>query len=108
MENQTAKEGKLLATISHFWVIGTLISWFLNLKKQNSFTSFYNRQMIGWHLLFFINGWVVYSFFGGFIGWITSAILVVFWLMSFFGAISKRKRLIPFFGDYFQNLFRSL
>ncbi|TYP96739.1 hypothetical protein C7447_10638 [Tenacibaculum adriaticum] len=108
MENQTAKEGQLLAIISHFWIIGTLISWLLNLKKQNSFTSFYIRQMIGWHLLLFLNGWLIYNFFGGFIKWILGGILAIFWLMSIFGAITEKERLIPFFGEYFQNFFRSL
>lgn len=111
MENtpvNNTKNGKLLAIIAHFWVIGTLISWVLNLKKKNDFTSFYTRQMIGWHLLAFLNGWLILKFFGGFIKWILGSILVIFWLISIFGAISEKRKLIPFFGDKFQEWFRSL
>ncbi len=108
MINLTAKEGKTLAIIAHFWVFGTLISWFLNLKDQNSFTNFYVRQMIGWHLLVFLNGWLIYNFLGGFIKWVLGVILVFFWFMSLLGALSSRERLTPVFGTYFQDWFKSL
>ncbi|MFD0992062.1 hypothetical protein [Tenacibaculum geojense] len=107
MEN-TASDGKMLAIISHFWVIGTLISWVLNLSKKNTFTAFYNRQMIGWHLLTFLNGWLIYNYLGGFIKWILGVILFIFWIISLFGAITGKEKLIPVFGTYFQNFFRSL
>lgn len=108
LPSNNAKDGKLLAIIAHFWVIGLLVAWVLNLKKNNSFTSFYTRQMIGWHLLAFLNGWLIYSFFGGFIKWILGVVLVIFWLMSLLGALTTKLRLIPFFGEKFQEWFRSL
>lgn len=108
MDKITIKDGKLLAIISHFWILGTIIAWFLNLKKQNTFTSFYVRQMIGWHLLAFLNGWLIYNFFGGFIKWILGVILFFFWLISIIGAFSGSKKFIPAFGPYFQNIFKSL
>ncbi|MCH2033538.1 MAG: hypothetical protein MK202_08480 [Tenacibaculum sp.] len=109
MKNLTSvEEGKTLALISHFWFIGTVIAWILNLKKQNEFTRFYVRQMLGWDLLAFLNGWLIYSFLGGFIKWIIGVILVLFWIISFIGCLSGDKKLIPVFGEHFQDWFKSL
>lgn len=107
-DKQSAEDGKLLAMVSHFFILGTIISWILNLNKQNSFVSFYNRQMIGWHLLIFLNGWLIYAFFGGFIKFIIWGVLIFLWITSLFGAMKEKETLIPVFGAYFQKIFRSL
>lgn len=107
--NNDVKDGKLLAVIAHFWLIGTVVAWVLNLKKNNSFTSFYVRQMIGWHLLTFLNGFIVLKILRiGFLKWILGVILFIFLLMSFFSAFSGKKSLTPFFGEKFQEWFKSL
>lgn len=106
--NQTAQEGRLLAIVAHFFAIGILASWVLNLQKENSFVSFYNRQMIGWHVLMFLNGGLIHFFLGGFIKFIIWGVLIFLWITSLFGAMKEKKVLIPFFGPYFQKIFRSL
>lgn len=106
MSNLVVKEGKLFAVVSHFWLIGLVIAWVLNLKKQNTFTNFYVRQMLGFNLLLFLEGGL--AFLGGFIKWVLGVVLFVFWLISVFGAITGEKKLIPFFGPYFQDWFKSL
>ena len=108
VDEQTAKDGKLLALLSHFFIIGTIIAWVLNLKKQNEFAAFYIRQMIGWHLLLFLIEGIVYSIFGWFIAKILFYILIFIWLTSIFGAFSNKLKLMPVVGEYFQKIFRSL
>ena len=108
MSNQTVNDGKIYAIISHFWILGTLIALLLNFSKKNSYANFYIKQMLGWHLLSFVNGWIVYKYIGGFIGWIIGAILFVFWIISLIGAFKGEKKLIPVFGEHFQNWFKSL
>lgn len=108
MNNQTVNDGKTSAIISHFWILGTIIAFFLNLNSKNSFASFYIRQMIGLHLLSFLNGWLVYKYLGGFIGWGIGVVLFIFWIISILGAFGGEKKLLPVFGEHFQNWFKSL
>ena len=103
-----SNKGRLLAVICHLWGIGLLISWIVNLNLKNNFVSFYNRQILGWHVLAFFNGWLIYAVLGGFIKWILGGVLVLFWIISIIGAFSKTKTLMPIFGGYFQKIFRSL
>jgi len=102
------EEGKTNAIISHFLIIGTLVAFILDNNKKNPFTRFYLRQMIGIHLLSLINGWVVYKYFGGFVGWIISAGLVFFWVISFINVLKGEKKLVPIFGEHFQEWFKSI
>ncbi len=100
------EEGKTNAIISHFTIIGTIIAIFLNNSKKNQFTSFYIRQMIGLHLLSFLNGWLTKQYLSG---WISSAIgitIFLFWLISFIGAINNNEKVIPYIGDKFQEWFK--
>jgi len=106
-DEQTTKDGKLLAIVAHFPILGTLIAWILNLKKNNEFTSFYVRQMIGYQLLAFIIEAIV-SKFSGTLETILGIVLFVFWIISIIGAITGKLKLMPVVGEYFQKLFRSL
>lgn len=109
LPSNDVKDGKILAIISHFWVIGLLISWVLNLKKNNTFTSFYTRQMIGWNLLTFLNTFIILKVLRfDFLKWIFGIILLIFWFISLFGAISGEKKLMPYIGEKIQDFFRSL
>jgi len=108
VDEQTAKDGKLLAILSHFWVIGTIIAWVLNLKKQNEFTSFYVRQMIGFQLVSFLLQAIVSSIVGGFITWVLGVVLFAFWVISLIGSFGTDLKFMPFIGEYFQKIFKSL
>ena len=107
MENQTAKEGRLTAIISHFWVIGLLIAFVLNMNKRNSFSSFYIRQMIGLNLLQLINVYIIYSYLGSFIGWIVGVIIFILWAISLIGALKSEEKLVPVVGEQFQQWFNN-
>lgn len=107
VDEQTAKDGKFLAILSHFWIVGTLIAWVLNLKKKNEFAGFYIRQMIGFQIL----GFVIEAVVAGISGTIASIlgfVLFIFWILSLFGAFSDKLKPMPVIGEYFQKIFRSL
>lgn len=102
------KEGKLAAIISHFWVVGLVIGFVMNLNKKNYFTSFYLRQMIGLNLAQFLNGVVVYNYLGNTASWIVGVLLFIGWIISLFGAFKGEEKLIPYVGEYFQNWFNQI
>ena len=108
MENQTVKEGKTYAIISHFWVIGLIIAIILNLSKKNTFASFYIRQMIGINLLIIINKYLVYDMIGSFVGWICGVIIFILWFISIIGAIKGEEKAVPVIGGHFQNWFKAI
>ncbi|MDD7916012.1 hypothetical protein [Polaribacter ponticola] len=107
MINQSVNEGKTAAIISHFWIIGLIIAFIMNMSKKNYFSSFYIRQMIGLNALQFLNGWIVYKFLGGTAGWIVGVLLFVLWIISLFGAIKSEEKLVPVVGEQFQNWFKN-
>lgn len=102
------KDGKLAAIICHFWIVGLVIGFVMNLNKKNYFTSFYLRQMIDMNLAQFLNGVVVYNYLGDTAGWIVGVLLFIGWLISLFGAFKEEEKLIPYVGEYFQNWFNQI
>ena len=108
MENQTVNEGKTAAIISHLWIIGLIIAFFMNNSKKNSFTSFYIRQMIGLNLIQILNGWVIYKFLGITAGAIVSLIVLVLWVISLIGAVKGEEKLVPAVGVQFQDWFKNI
>lgn len=108
MENTSVSEGKTAAIISHFWVIGLIIAFVMNMNKKNYFTSFYIRQMIGLNILQFINQAIIYKYLGGTIGWVVWITLIVLWFISLMGAIKGEEKEVPVVGEHFQNWFRGI
>ena len=108
MENQTVNEGKTMAIISHLWVIGLIIAFFMNNSKKNYFASFYIRQMVGVNLIQVLNGWIVYKFLGNTAGIIVSVIVLVLWVISLIGAVKGEEKKVPVVGDQFQDWFKNI
>lgn len=108
MENQTVNEGKTTAIISHLWIIGLVIAFFMNNSKKNSFASFYIRQMIGLNLIQVLNGWIVYKFLGTTAGAIVSLIVLVLWVISLIGTVKGEEKRVPVVGDQFQDWFKNI
>ena len=108
MENQTVNEGKTTAIISHLWIIGLIIAFFMNNSKKNSFASFYIRQMIGLNLIQLINGWVIYKFLGTMAGGVVGIIVFILWVISLIGAIKGEEKSVPVLGDQFQDWFKNI
>ncbi|MHB0755787.1 DUF4870 domain-containing protein [Polaribacter sp. M15] len=108
MENTSVKDGKTIAIISHLWVVGLVIAFIMNMNKKNYFASFYIRQMIGLNILQFLNGAIMYRYFGDTIGWILGIVLFVLWIISLIGAIQGEEKEVPVVGEHFQNWFRGI
>jgi uncharacterized membrane protein len=108
MANQQIKDGKKAAIISYIPVIGLLISFYLNKNKQNYFASFHIRQSIGLNILYFLNNWVVYSYFGITAGNIGKVGILVLFILGIIGALQEQQKLIPLLGEKFQEWFKNI
>ncbi len=106
--NPGVDEGKKTAIISHFWIIGLVIAFIMNMNKKNYFASFYIRQMIGLNLLQFLNGAIIYKYFGSTLGWIIGVMIFILWVISLISAIQGEEKEVPVVGEHFQNWFRGV
>jgi len=108
MDSGTVNEGKTIAIISYFHIIGLIIAFILNQNKHNSFASFHLRQSIGIILLSFIINFI--SRYSN-LSWIDNLLwLGVFalWIIALIGAIQGEEKKIPILGDQFQEWFKSI
>lgn len=108
MENHSVNQGKTAAIVSHFWIIGLIIAFVMNLNKKNYFTSFYIRQTIGLNLIQFINGAIIYKYIGDTPGKIIWILLIIAWVISLVSAIKGEERELPYVGAYFQKWFNGI
>jgi hypothetical protein len=108
MKNSTITEGKTAALISYIPVIGVLIAFFLNKDKRNYFASFHIRQTFGLNILYFINQWVIYSYFGLTAGDIGKGGVLVLFILGGLGALKGQEKLVPLLGDKFQEWFKNI
>lgn len=108
MENHSVNQGKTAAIISHFWIIGLIIAFVMNLNKKNYFTSFYIRQTIGLNLIQFINGAIIYKYIGDTPGKIIWILLIIAWVISLVSAIKGEEKELPYVGAYFQKWFNGI
>lgn len=108
MENTSVNEGKIAAIISHFWVIGLVIAFVMNMNKKNYFTSFYIRQMVGLNVFQFLNGAIIYKYISTSASWLVGVLIFVLWLISLISAIKGEEKELPIVGEHFQNWFRGL
>ena len=108
MENLTANEGKTNAIISYLTLIGTIVAYALNTTTKNSFASFHIRQNIGLNILFFLNKYIIYDYFGWLAGGIIGFVLFILWVIGLIGAINGEEKRIPVFGDQFQAWFKNI
>ena len=108
MENHSVNQEKTAAIISHFWIIGLIIAFVMNLNKKNYFTRFYIRQTIGLNLIQFINGAIIYKYIGDTPGKIIWILLIIAWVVSLVSAIKGEERELPYVGAYFQKWFNGI
>lgn len=108
MENHSVNQGKTAAIVSHFWIIGLIIAFVMNLNKKNYFTSFYIRQTIGLNLIQFINGAIIYKYIGDTPGKIIWILLIIAWVISLVSAIKGEEKELPYVGAYFQKWFNGI
>lgn len=108
MDNYTIKEGKTIAIISYITWIGTLVAFFMNNEKRNSFAAFHIRQALGITLFSMVNSVFLLRYIGlwtsGFIG----VGLFILLIIGLVGAIQGEEKKIPLFGDIFQDWFKRI
>ncbi len=105
MEDVTAREGRLLATVAYLTFIGTFIAYFGNMEKKNSFVFYHIRQMLGL-LLMLLVAQTSHAYISQALGdvlWISTFIL---WAIGLYGAIAMKRLPVPFLGKMFQHWFR--
>lgn len=107
MINQTAKDGKTWAIVSHLTFVGLIIAVIMNMDKRNAFTSFYNRQMLGLVILLFISQ-ITDKYINGTLGYILWIISAIGWLFSFIHILKGEIKPIPYIGEKFQEWFRNI
>jgi len=108
MNTYTVKEGKIIAILSYITWIGTLIAYFMNTSKQNSFAAFHIRQSIGLSLCSFIITAIQIGPDMGMIGLILKIGLLILWVIGLIGCIQGEEKKIPLFGDVFQDWFQRI
>ena len=106
--NSSGWDPKTLGIISYLTIVGWVIALFLN-NPRTEYVSFHLRQSIG--IILFgaatsalavvpVLGWMV-----AMAGW---GFTIYLWLIAFLGALQGEEKSVPFFGDIFQDLFKSL
>jgi uncharacterized membrane protein len=96
-------DDKTKSIVTHLFGIGWIIALVMNQNDKGEMTSFYLRQMLG-ILIFSVLAWIPIPFLP-FIIWIAAFIL---WVLSFVGALSGEKKLVPVVGDMFQQWFKGI
>jgi len=108
MYNNTVSEGKTIAIISYFHVIGLLIAFVMNQNKRNPFASFHIRQSVGLVLLSFLVNFL--NRFSNF-DWLSNLLwfgVFALWVIALIGAFQGQEKRIPLLGDQFQEWFKSI
>ncbi|PCI35333.1 MAG: hypothetical protein COB60_03360 [Flavobacteriaceae bacterium] len=108
MQNQHIEEGKTTAIISYITWIGTLIAYFMNNSKRNSFAAFHIRQMTGLVVFQIALGAIGYFLHLGMVESVLQIGLFVLWIIGFVGCIKGEEKRIPLVGDIFQDWFKGI
>ena len=95
-------DGKNVAIIAHLTLIGWIIAMVMNNNNKNELASFYIRQMLGLMIVAFLLSFVPI------VGWILNLGMLALWIISLIGAFEGQKKLVPVFGEYFQDWFKSV
>ncbi|MFD2518665.1 DUF4870 domain-containing protein [Salinimicrobium flavum] len=107
MEN-VADEGKTAAIVAYLTIIGTIIAWFMNNDRKNTFASFHIRQALGIHITFYLLGVLVSAFDN----WMVSAafyiFIIVLWGYGIIAAIQGEENEVPVLGRYYQKIFSTI
>ncbi|WP_460220167.1 YtxH domain-containing protein [Psychroserpens sp. MEBiC05023] len=94
-------DGKNVAIIAHFTLIGWIIALVMNNGNKTEFGSFYVRQMLGLILCSLVG---IIPVLGLFL-WI---VVFVAWIMSLISALGGKMQPTFLFGKQFQEWFKSL
>jgi uncharacterized membrane protein len=102
------KQGKNIAIISYFTILGAIIALFMNADEKSSFASFHIRQGLGLALSFLFLSYII----GYFDSWMISGSFYLSYIMLLIfglsGALQSEQRTIPLVGSFFQSFFKNL
>ena len=93
-------EGKNIAIISYFTIIGLIIAFVMNNEKKNTFANYHIRQSLGLALTGFALGMIV-SFFGIFV-------IMFMWIMGLINAINGIEKPVPLLGEKYLEWLKNL
>ena len=108
MNTGTAQNGKIIAIISYFSIIGLIIAFIMNQNKKNYFASFHIRQATGIAALQMIISMINRNLNLGMIGSLLGIGVVVLAIFGIIGAVQGQEKKIPLLGDHFQEWFKSI
>ena len=107
-DNNDIKNGKTIAVISYFYLIGVLIAYLTNSDKKSALAYFHIRQSLGLWLSFMALGYPI----GYFDNWqITFSFWVAFGILFAYGfssALSGKRIPIPLVGNIYQKVFKKI
>ena len=95
-------DGKNVAIIAHFTLIGWIIAIIMNSSNKTELGSFYLRQMLGFIIIAFVTSWIP------FLGLLVLIVLFIAWIMSLVGALAGEKKVSFLLGSQFQDWFKSI
>lgn len=108
MDEQVKQDGRVLAILSYFHIIGAIIAIIMNTDKKNPFTAFHVRQGLGLTICFMVVGFMI----SGFNSWnATKAFWLGFFILyiyGIYGAATLKNTSIPILGDFFQKIFKGI
>lgn len=107
-DSQEIEDGKTMAILAYFMIVGTLIAWSMNTEKRNRFASFHIRQAIGLDILFILLGILVSGFDSWFITSPFYLFVMVLWGFGLAGAVQGKITYLPFFGNFFQKWLKNI
>lgn len=107
MKDPVIKDGKTLAIVSYLTFIGLIITIIMNLEKRNPFTLFHIRQMFGLMIMLIFSN-LVEQYVNSLLGTAFWVITFACWLFAIYYAIKEEYKLIPVFGEKFQEWFRNI
>jgi uncharacterized membrane protein len=108
MDEQTIREGKVLAVVSYGWFLGALIAMSINSENKNAYASFHIRQSLGLCIVSALTGSLVIMLENVYITFAFWGFSFLLWLYGFIGAVQGKYHLIPFFGIFFQKYFKKI
>ena len=109
VDEATIEDGRVIAILAYITIIGFIIAVVLNNDKKNPFAYLHIRQALGIWLLGLVIGVVaVIPFLGLIVAMVGSILILVLWIVGLINAIGGKMKPVPIFGNFFEDLFKSI
>lgn len=104
-QQQYSQNAQLVAIISYLSFVGWIIAFVIHQNDRSELGIYHLRQTLGLHIIGVV-GWIIFII--PIIGWLAAIFYFVCWLMGLIYAAQGEMKPVPVFGEFFQNLFRSV